>query len=104
MDSYEIKNKIVLKDKSGNMFEVPKTQGPCRLDDIEILTQQGKESLKGGEGGFPLFGKGKYEKKTGTIHIVKARYRCFGSKNKTVEFDRKQKKNVCEKFVKRNVY
>lgn len=103
MDSYETENKIVLKDKSGNMFEVSKTQGHCRLSDIEILTQQGRESLKGGEGGFPLFAKGKYEKKTGTIHSVKAKYECSGGKDRIVEFDRKQKKNVCEKFVKKNI-
>jgi len=103
MDSYETKNKIVLKDKFGNMFEVPKTQGPCRLSDIEVLTQQGRESLKGGEGGFPLFAKGRYEKKTGTIHSVKAKYGCPESKDRIIEFDRKQKKNVCEKFVKKNI-
>jgi len=86
MHSIETKDKTILKDEDGNMFEISKFQGSCELKDIEILTQKGKESLKGGEGGFPFIAKGKYEKKTGCIKSVKAIYACPKSK-KTFQID-----------------
>lgn len=95
MDSCETENKVILKDKSGNTFEIPKKQGSCILKDIEILTQRGKESLKGGEGGFPFLVKGKYEKKTEVIDSVKAIYKCPSHKRKVFEFDG-DKRKICE--------
>ena len=52
MHSLETADKIILKDKGGNTFEIPKFQGSCELKDIKILTQNRRESLKGGEGSF----------------------------------------------------
>lgn len=98
MDSHETANKIVLRDKSGNTFEIPKTQGECILDNIEILTQSGKESLKGGEGGFPWLIKGNYEEKSGIINSVKASYKCPEHKDSVLEFDKSERKlSGCKK-------
>jgi hypothetical protein len=87
MYSLETSDKIILKDKDGNTYEISKFQGSCELKEIEILTQRGKESLKGGEGGLPFLAKGKYEKRTGIIKSVKAAYACPRSKEKTFQID-----------------
>jgi len=76
MESYETKNKIIWIDESGDTFEIPRIQGSCKLKSMEIIAQREKGSLKSGEGGFPLLAKGKYEKITGIIKIVKATYTC----------------------------
>ena len=76
MKSHKTKGKIVWIDELGNTFEIPRIQGSCKLESMEIIAQREKRSLKSGEGGFPLLVKGKYEKIRGIISSVKAVYVC----------------------------